>query len=101
MNLMRLGTVRMKNGLGERCRRAAQACSDACRSSNEVMRDAKYCDAGQDQQRHCASYAAPQTIAREMTAHGLWSFWYVQSANCGRLPRFRTLSVPATDLNSA
>jgi hypothetical protein len=41
------------------------------RSSNEVMRDAKYGDAGQDQQRHCASYAAPQTIAREMTAHGL------------------------------
>jgi len=28
-------------------------------SSSEVMRDAKYCDAGQDQKRHCASYAAP------------------------------------------
>jgi hypothetical protein len=41
------------------------------RLSNEVMRDGKYGDAGQDQQRHCASYAAPQTIAREMTAHGL------------------------------
>jgi hypothetical protein len=41
------------------------------RSSNEVMRDTKYGDAGQDQQKHCASYAAEQTIAREMTAHGL------------------------------
>jgi len=41
------------------------------RSSNEVMRDAEYGDAGQDQQRHCANYAAPQTTAREMSAHGL------------------------------
>jgi hypothetical protein len=36
------------------------------------MGDAKYCDAGQDQKRHRANNAAPQTIAREMTAHGLW-----------------------------
>jgi hypothetical protein len=36
------------------------------------MRDAKYCDAGQDQKRHRGNNAAPQTIAREMTAHGLW-----------------------------
>jgi hypothetical protein len=42
------------------------------RSRNEVMGDAEYCDAGQDQKRHCASYAALQTGAREMTAHGLW-----------------------------
>jgi hypothetical protein len=36
------------------------------------MRDAKYCDAGQDQKRHRGNNAAQQTIAREMTAHGLW-----------------------------
>ena len=36
------------------------------------MGDAKYCDAGQDQKRNRASYAALQTGAREMTAHGLW-----------------------------
>jgi ribonuclease I len=42
------------------------------RSRNKVTRDAEYCDAGQDQKRHCAGYAAPQTTAREMTAHGLW-----------------------------
>jgi len=29
------------------------------RSGNEVARDAKYCDAGQDQKRYCAGYAAP------------------------------------------
>jgi hypothetical protein len=39
-------------------------------SSNEVMRGTKYGDAGQDQKKHCASYTAPQTIAREMTVHG-------------------------------
>jgi DNA-binding protein H-NS len=33
--------------------------SGAPSSSSEVTRDAKYCDAGQDQKRHCASYAAP------------------------------------------
>ena len=71
------------------------------RSSNEVMRDAKYGNAGQDQQKHCASYAAEQTIAREMTAHGLLAFRNVQSANCCGLAWFRTLSGPATDLISA
>ena len=70
-------------------------------SSNEVMRDAKYGDAGQDRQGHCAGYAAPQTIAREMTAHGLLAFRNVQSANCCGLAWFRTLPGPATDLNSA
>jgi hypothetical protein len=35
------------------------------------MGDAKYCDAGQDQKGDRANNAAQQTIAREMTAHGL------------------------------
>jgi hypothetical protein len=39
--------------------------------SDEVSRDTEYHDAGQDQQRHRAGDAAVQTIAREMTAHGL------------------------------
>jgi hypothetical protein len=39
--------------------------------SDEVSRDTEYHDAGQDQQRHRASDAAVQPIAREMTAHGL------------------------------
>src|SRR5258708_22981664 len=43
-----------------RCRlRGAYRRSGAPSSSSEVMGDAKYCDAGQDQKRHCASYAAP------------------------------------------
>jgi hypothetical protein len=65
------------------------------------MRDAKYGDAGQDQQRHCASYAAPQTIAREMTAHGPSpSDTFNQPTAAGLLGSAR-LSGPATDLNSA
>ncbi|HXQ08363.1 MAG TPA: hypothetical protein VN831_26865, partial [Bradyrhizobium sp.] len=36
-----------------------------------MSRDTEYHDTGQDQQRHRASDAAVQTIAREMTAHGL------------------------------
>jgi hypothetical protein len=39
--------------------------------SDEVSRDTEYHETGQDQQRHRASDAAVQTIAREMTAHGL------------------------------
>jgi len=38
---------------------------------DEMSRDTEYHDTGQDQQRHRASDAAVQTIAREMTAHGL------------------------------
>jgi nuclear transport factor 2 (NTF2) superfamily protein len=38
---------------------------------DEVSRDTEYHDTGQDQQRHRANNAAVQTIAREMTAHGL------------------------------
>ena len=39
--------------------------------SDEVSRDTEYQDTGQDQQRDRADDAAVQTIAREMTAHGL------------------------------
>jgi hypothetical protein len=39
--------------------------------SDEVSRDTEYHDTGQDQQRNRANDAAVQTIAREMTAHGL------------------------------
>jgi hypothetical protein len=39
-------------------------------SGNEVTRDAKYYDAGQDQKRHCASYTTSQAVACEMTGHG-------------------------------
>jgi ribonuclease I len=59
------------------------------RSRNEVMGDAEYCDAGQDQKRHCASYAALQTGAREMIAHGLWPSDTFKSANRCELPWFR------------
>jgi hypothetical protein len=38
---------------------------------DEVSRDTEYHDTGQDQQRNRAGDAAVQTIAREMTAHGL------------------------------
>jgi ribonuclease I len=75
------------------------------RRSREVMGDAKYCDAGQDQKRHCASYAALQTGACEMTAHGLWpsdtfdrltAASFLGSAN-GRFPRpLPTRSIAAT-----
>jgi hypothetical protein len=42
--------------------------------SDEVSRDTEYHDTGQDQQRHRANDTAVQTIAREMTAHGLNPF---------------------------
>ena len=38
---------------------------------DEVSRDTEYHDTGQDQQGNRANDAAVQTIAREMTAHGL------------------------------
>jgi hypothetical protein len=38
---------------------------------DEVSRDTEYHDTGQDQQGNRAGDAAVQTIAREMTAHGL------------------------------
>ena len=38
---------------------------------DEVSRDTEYHDTGQDQQGNRADDAAVQTIAREMTAHGL------------------------------
>jgi hypothetical protein len=60
----------MRSGLGGMMPEGRTGDFAMRRLSNEVTRDAKYGDAGQDQQRHCASYAAPQTIAREMTAHG-------------------------------
>jgi hypothetical protein len=79
VSLMRSGPVRMRNPVTRLITLrpydndvgAPHRPAPTRRSSNEVVRDAKYCDAGQDQKRHCASYAAPQTIAREMTAHGL------------------------------
>jgi hypothetical protein len=61
----------MRSGLGGMMPEGRTGDAAMRRSSNEITRDAKYGDAGQDQQRHCANYAAPQTIAREMTAHGL------------------------------
>jgi hypothetical protein len=91
----------MRSGLGGMMPEGRTGDAAMRRSSNEVTRDAKYGDAGQDQQRHCASYTAPQTIAREMTAHGPFAFRNLQSANGCGLAWFRTSSGPATDLNSA
>ena len=81
MSRMRLGissdqelsgfSMAMRSGLGGMMPKGRTGNAAMRNSSNEVMRDAKYGDAGQDQQKHCASYAAEQTIAREMTAHGL------------------------------
>jgi hypothetical protein len=104
VNLMRLGSVRMRNYQGYKAHalrpggmmpEGLHRPASTRRSSNEVTRGAKYGDAGQDQQRHCASYAAPQTISREMTAHGSGLPRYVQSVNCCGLPWFRSSSAPA------
>ena len=109
MSRMRLGissdqelsgvSMAMRSGLGGMMPKGRTGNAAMRRSSNEVMRDAKYGDAGQDQQKHCASYAAEQTIAREMTAHGsrLPNRPISQLLRACLVP----LSGPATDLNSA
>jgi hypothetical protein len=47
------------------------------RASGEMLRDAKYRHEAKDQGRNSASYAAVQTSARQIPAHGikplLWS----------------------------
>jgi hypothetical protein len=67
----------------------------ACRSSDEVTRDAKDHDAGQDQKGHGASDAALQTGACEMSAHGLWPSDTFEQLTAGSFPGSENQLVPA------